>query len=533
MSTVPGRVFLIAVLVSVAAIAAWGAYANHAFYHDDAYISLRYAENLLAGHGLVWNPGERVQGYTNFLFTVLVAALGAARIGLVAASRLVNAAAFACLSWFLWRQGRTLAGGTLEDRPLGAIPVMLVVGSFPMIAWVFGGLEGPLFAALSTGGVWLVGGAIGRAGGKRPVVLGAILLALASMTRMGGLIFVAVAALFLAFEPRPTEGRLPKLALFASVFAVGYLPYFVWRYAYYGSLLPNTFWVKAAGFSGIRLTGGARYVLSGASIAPFTFVIAAAAAVRAALRRTLDRRAAFLITVLASYTAYVAYVGGGQMPAYRLLLPMIPVAALLAGSLLAPPEAGVARPAAYVIVAAVVVLLVLQAPDSRVNPRRVNPAAFIGTIVGQYIEGHWPAGSLVALSTAGSTPYYAPDLRFIDMLGLNDVHIAHREITGLELPWQRMPGHLKGDGAYVLSRRPDYIILGPAEGTTIDTPWFLSGLEMSRDPRFEAEYALRRVGLEVSKRKGFEDYGPTRTGVLTFTYYERRPSAGAAFPASR
>ena len=40
---------------------------------DDAFISFRYARNLLDGHGLVWNPGERVEGYTNFLWTILLA----------------------------------------------------------------------------------------------------------------------------------------------------------------------------------------------------------------------------------------------------------------------------------------------------------------------------------------------------------------------------------------------------------------------------------------------------------------------------
>ena len=95
-------------------------------------------------------------------------------------------------------------------------------------------------------------------------------------------------------------------------------------------------------------------------------------------------------------------------------------------------------------------------------------------------------------------------------------------ITSRKLPWQKVPGHLKGDGAYVLSRKPDYVILGPAEGTTIETPWFLSGLEMSRDPRFEANYSVRQVDLDASDQEGFRQYGPTRTGVLTFTYYERR-----------
>jgi hypothetical protein len=33
---------------------------------DDAFMSFRYALNLLAGHGLVYNPGECVEGHANF-----------------------------------------------------------------------------------------------------------------------------------------------------------------------------------------------------------------------------------------------------------------------------------------------------------------------------------------------------------------------------------------------------------------------------------------------------------------------------------
>src|SRR3954468_9274361 len=40
---------------------------------DDAFISFRYADNLARGNGLVWNLGEYVEGYTNFLWTILIA----------------------------------------------------------------------------------------------------------------------------------------------------------------------------------------------------------------------------------------------------------------------------------------------------------------------------------------------------------------------------------------------------------------------------------------------------------------------------
>ncbi len=57
-----------ALLVALSAMA-WG------YVKDDAWISFRYAYNLVHGEGMVFNPGERIEGYTNFLWTVLLAPL--------------------------------------------------------------------------------------------------------------------------------------------------------------------------------------------------------------------------------------------------------------------------------------------------------------------------------------------------------------------------------------------------------------------------------------------------------------------------
>lgn len=57
---------------------------------DDAYVTLRYAANLMKGWGLVFNPGERVMGTTSPLLTFILAALGrvfgASHLELIAAS---------------------------------------------------------------------------------------------------------------------------------------------------------------------------------------------------------------------------------------------------------------------------------------------------------------------------------------------------------------------------------------------------------------------------------------------------------------
>ncbi len=63
---------------------------------DDQMISMRYARNLASGKGLVWNPGERVEGYTNPGWTIVMAALHLLPIG---DARM--ALAVKCVSWLL------------------------------------------------------------------------------------------------------------------------------------------------------------------------------------------------------------------------------------------------------------------------------------------------------------------------------------------------------------------------------------------------------------------------------------------------
>jgi hypothetical protein len=142
--------------------------------------------------------------------------------------------------------------------------------------------------------------------------------------------------------------------------------------------------------------------------------------------------------------------------------------------------------------------------------------------VGKHIDDTLPDDALIALNTAGSTPYFARGQRFVDMLGLNDAHIARREIDRINVPWQRMPGHSKGDGDYVLSREPDWIILGPAQGAPANQPWFLSDLEIVRDPRFRLDYVQRVFEIDARSHHGYESHPATRNGMLRLVAFERR-----------
>ncbi len=105
------------------------------------------------------------------------------------------------------------------------------------------------------------------------------------------------------------------------------------------------------------------------------------------------------------------------------------------------------------------------------------------------MRDHFPPDTVIAVNAAGSVPYFS-GFEAIDMLGLNDTHIAHRKMPDMG---RGKAGHEKGDGAYVLAAKPDVIQLGSSLGRK--TPLFVSGREMYRSQEFQESYELRSYRL--------------------------------------
>lgn len=505
------------------ALGAWILHLNQRFYHDDAFITLRYARNLLAGLGPVWNPGEPVQGYTNFLHLLLVSGFGLAGFDLVWASRAVGILSLAGLIVALVVFGRRF---DREERYRGFrhLPVLFAASSAPLVVWAIGGLEGTLFALCTSIGSLAFAAALDRPRDARLFAASGACLSLGVLARPDGAVFVGVSALWLAATWRSHPWRSALAFVLPCLAIVG--GQILWQLAFYGDAVPNTFYVKAGGTSEHRVAMGLAYLRTYLEEPPYLPALAAvtAAAVAVTRRWAGDRGVGYLAALVLAYAAFVAFIGGDHMPAFRLLLPLVvPLGTITYRTLAA--LLGSPKPSAVALVTvAALAASALQLGSPVLNPRVEDPAAFVGTVVGKHVARAWPSGSLIALNTAGSTPYYAREQRFIDMLGLNDARIAKRRIERIELPWQNIPGHSKGDGGYVLSRSPDFIILGPAEGVPADeprrpasmAPWFLSDLEISRDPRFWERYELRQVRLGPHGQE-------VERGGLVFSYYRKVP----------
>ena len=84
---------------------------------DDAFISFRYARNLVEGHGLVYNPGEHVEGYSNFLWVLLEAALLASGAPILTGVKVLGVASGVAAVWMTYALGRVL----FPERPALAL----------------------------------------------------------------------------------------------------------------------------------------------------------------------------------------------------------------------------------------------------------------------------------------------------------------------------------------------------------------------------------------------------------------------------
>jgi hypothetical protein len=194
---------------------------------DDAYITFRYSQNLAAGHGFVYNLGERVQGTTAPLFTILMAGAAAIRLDLAWASLAVNAAADLVT---------ILCGAALLTRagwPIAALLYGTALAFWPaFITYSVSGLETSTYVALLTASCYL-------ADSGRSALTG-VAIGLAALCRPDGALLGALAIGFLLWRHGLAAARN---AVTAGALTV--LPWALFAFGYFHTLIPATIAAKA------------------------------------------------------------------------------------------------------------------------------------------------------------------------------------------------------------------------------------------------------------------------------------------------
>ena len=229
---------------------------------EDAYISMRYARNFGAGHGLTWNIDEHpVEGYTNFLWVVLLDIVW--RISGMEPPDSANylSLIFSVLSLVLgllmvfqlsWRKG--LKWFRILFVLLAALGVLT---NRTFLAWTSSGLETAMFNFFVL--LWLYCSFYIVPGTIRWSLAIATAAACSYLTRPDGLLFVTATLLLLMiyFVINGTHGLTKKLAAGIPLLSVPL--HFIWRKNVYGEWLPNSYYAKVVS---LWPESGIRYVMS-------------------------------------------------------------------------------------------------------------------------------------------------------------------------------------------------------------------------------------------------------------------------------
>ncbi len=389
---------------------------------EDAAMLLRYARNLAAGYGIVWNIGEPpVDGATDFLFMVLVAGLGKLGLNLETAARALGLLAHAATVLLVFVGARRLHGAP----PFWALvpAVFLLFG--PGLRHLAACYGTPLFA-LITLLTWLAAThltSVDAGREKQPALAFAMAGLAMGLARPEG-VFFACFMLLAVLVARNGGGFRAIVWPFLLVFLTLGLAYFLWRWDYFGYPLPNPFYKKSEGvlhWRSLRLSFRNLWGLAW----PFLWLLPLGLLVRSA-----RRSAAFVAVPVLLFAALFVliydetnYVMRFRYPALPVLLVgLVPVTQALVARFEATTAAGSRRRLLSSFVA-VMLALSLALAQHRAY-RHIAPQRMGLHDLGLLLRGFAGRGFTLVTTEAGLLPFYS-EWRTVDAWGLNDSHIAH------------------------------------------------------------------------------------------------------------
>jgi arabinofuranosyltransferase len=324
-----------AALAVAAALVALLVARRQAWVCDDALITFRYVDNWVAGRGLVFNAGERVEGFSNPLFVVLLAPFArAGRDLFVVATTLGLVAIMLEAALLVWLSAR--ATGSIL---IAAAAAALFCSDRVVAVWATGGLETGVHALFLTAAFAVCVSEL-DAPGRRVHAATALLLAVAVSRPEGALFFLLYLGQLVVTARPAARPMVRALNLFLPIAAL----LLVARYLYYGELVANPYRAKVAGVPGLGFGVGqarafaARCGFSGAiALAWLPLVAAAAAALRGGdeQQRALRRRLVLALVWIAAQLAAAVAMGGDYMNDFRFFRPLMAIFAFAVACALA------------------------------------------------------------------------------------------------------------------------------------------------------------------------------------------------------
>lgn len=474
------------------------------FTQDDAFISYRYIKNFINGHGLVFNPGERVEGYTNFLWIILLSIFVKFGSDIIVVSKILGIASGCIALFLLYRISiLILQRGKKSTKPakgwfFALFPSLLLASNTAFAYWSISGLETAFFVMAVLLSVYFY-----FTKGKLMIIS----CALSSLIRPEGVLVFGILILHkFFFSPAKGGGSFGKKDNFKnclsyiSGFALLLLPFAVFKILYYGDILPNPFYAKT-GFSLEYLKTGMAYFwlflkhygLWGALyLIPIAFY------------KDLEDKGKLVLFLVYIYTLYIIIIGGDVLKAHRFFLPLLPFLYLLFSFALIRlylmlKKGSIKQGIPVVVVIAFCILTFFLPRNWIMNVREAEIGLYIKmSKYAERLRQSFGTDFTLAMSTIGAISYLT-EAKVIDMLGLTDPYIAKHpeEIPGILSTWKEK----KFNTQYLLSRDPDVIMFstGFKPSAPAERALFLSSKFREN---YYPYYFPERILLVVYKKKG-------------------------------
>jgi hypothetical protein len=404
------------------------------FQVDDAYISFTYAKNLATGNGLTYN-GLVVEGYSNPLWTIVLSPIIGNGFDPLVSARIISVISGVIallLVLHICNLSNNSPGHFLSFLATASVAVLS-----PMAAWTMGGLE-TIFLSLLL--VLLVFNE--KSDGPRYKMLSSILLLMIALTRPEGVIFFPIWLFFRFIRGNNLRRETaPETVFLLAAFAL----FLLWRWKTYGYLLPNTAYLKLEPTLE-RTIEAANWLLQFLVLRPIFALMFVSGIVFSFIRKQDNKYTLmFSLAIMVGVSAFVLFAGPDWMPHHRFIAPVAPLMALFIAVAIDAPKGMKLRMSMTVLAVIAIGFEVLMA-NTAYRPLSEDFGNFTMGLVraGKWVNRNTSETETIAVVDAGAIAYYA-DRTTIDILGLNDTHIAHSDTNS--------------DSDYVLGHRPVVIQL--------------------------------------------------------------------------
>ncbi|MFZ2322812.1 MAG: hypothetical protein WAV89_03840 [Ignavibacteriaceae bacterium] len=456
------------------------------FIQDDTYITLQYVKHFADGNGLVFNIGQRVEGFTSLIWVLLLSFTYKLGFNIESVSQVLSmtfGAVNLAMSYFIFYEIAANANNKKTDvniiKIFAVLSVLITSLSGTYYYWSVSGMETSLFTMFFLITVYLY---LKYYLNNRLNIALPILIFITSLIRPeGNLLFALVIVhLFLStlFETKFSIKQSLK-KVFSKNRVKGYVIFLVFfalitlfRIIYFGYPLPNTFYAKTS-FSIEQIKTGLDYFISFASDYLFYGVLLVAPLYLIRYKEKFVSISFLLLSVLV-FIVYTIFVGGDVLKQYRFFVPVLPLINILSylllyfvSTTLEDSERRTSLPMLLIMpLAAAVFINIIN--SSTVESSAKKEKNFVDMMKSNALwlkeQSRFSDHKItVATSTIGALAYFS-DVNVLDMLGLTEPYIAHyperiESISGDNVGWKEK----KYNAQYVLNRKPDYILFSTQE----------------------------------------------------------------------